>query len=102
MGSYFSFQPQIIADNPALKPLFAKSLKTSGPFARWGEDVPGMKAMLAAISRYTPEQKPDPFFLHGWIQSATVAEVLKHADETDNLTRPGVLRALESMPDVDL
>ncbi|MDQ3947049.1 MAG: ABC transporter substrate-binding protein [Actinomycetota bacterium] len=102
MGSYFSFHPQIIADNPALKPLFAASLKTSGPFARWGEDVPGMKAMLDAISRYAPEQKPDPFFLHGWIQAGIVAEVLKQAAEMDNLTRPGVLKALESMPAVKL
>jgi ABC-type branched-subunit amino acid transport system substrate-binding protein len=102
LGSYFSFHPQIIADNPALKPLVAKSLKTSGPFARWGEAVPGMKAMLDAISRYAPEQTPDPLFLHGWIQAGIVAEVLKQAAEMDNLTRPGILNALESMPAVEL
>ena len=102
IGTYFSFHPQIMADNPALKPLFAKSYKASGAFARWGEDGPGMKAMLDAITRYAPEQKPDPFFLHGWIQAGIVAEVLKRAEETNNLSRPGVLKALEGMPDVEL
>lgn len=102
IGTYFSFNPQITADNLALKRLFAERYKTSGPFARWGEDVPGMKAMLDAITRYAPDQKPDPFFLHGWIQADIVAEVLERAAETNNLNRPGMLKALESMPDVDL
>ena len=102
IGTYFSFHPQIIADNPALKPLFAARYQASGPFARWGEDVPGMKAMLDAITRYAPEQKPDPFFLHGWIQAGIVAEVLERTAETSNLNRQGILNALESMPHVDL
>lgn len=66
VGNYFSFNPQIIADNPVLKPLFEKHWKTSGPYAHWGEDVPGMKRMLEAVGRYAPDQKPDPFFVQGW------------------------------------
>jgi ABC-type branched-subunit amino acid transport system substrate-binding protein len=102
IGNTFSFDPQIIVENPALKPLFEKGWKTSGAFAHWGEDVPGMKKMLDAISRYAPDQKPDPFFVHGWIQAGIVAEILTRADAHDDLTRPGLKRALDSMADVDL
>ena len=102
IGNSFSFEPQIITENPALKPLFQKGWKTSGAFAHWGEDVPGMKKMLDAIGRYAPDQKPDPFFVQGWIQAAVVAEILDRADAADDLTRPGLIRALDSMTDVDL
>jgi ABC-type branched-subunit amino acid transport system substrate-binding protein len=102
IGNTFSFDPQIIIENPALKPLFAKVWKTSGAFAHWGEDVPGMKKMLNAIGRYAPDQKPDPFFVQGWVQAGIVAEILRRADAKDDLTRPGLIRALDSMADVDL
>jgi ABC-type branched-subunit amino acid transport system substrate-binding protein len=77
IGNTFAFDPQIIIDNPALKPLFEKGWKTSGAFAHWDEDVPGMKKMLDAVRRYAPDQKPDPFFVQGWIQAGIVAEILK-------------------------
>ncbi len=102
IGNTFAFDPQIIIDNPALKPVFEKAWKTSGAFAHWGEDVPGMKSMLDAVGRYAPDQKPDPFFVQGWIQGGIVAEILKRADAGDDLTRPGLIRALDSMTDVDL
>lgn len=102
IGNTFSFDPQIITENPALKPVFEKGWKTSGAFAHWGEDVPGMKRMLDAIKRYAPDQKPDPFFVQGWIQAGLVAEILVRADAANDLTRPGLIRALDSMADVDL
>jgi ABC-type branched-subunit amino acid transport system substrate-binding protein len=102
IGNTFSFDPQILNENPALKPLFEKGWKTSGAFAHWGEDVPGMKKMLDAISRYAPDQKPDAFFVQGWIQAGIVAEILTRAAANDDLTRPGLIRALDSMADVDL
>jgi ABC-type branched-subunit amino acid transport system substrate-binding protein len=102
IGTYFSFHRKIIDENPALKPLFERQWKTSGPFARWGEDVPGMQAMLDAITRYAPDQKPEPLFLQGWIQAAIVAEILERADAMDNLTRAGVLQAFETIGEVDL
>ncbi len=102
IGNTFSFDPQIITENPALKPVFERGWKTSGAFAHWGEDVPGMKKMLDAIGRYAPDQKPDPFFVQGWIQAGVVAEMLARADAADDLTRPGLIRALDSMAEVDL
>jgi ABC-type branched-subunit amino acid transport system substrate-binding protein len=102
IGNTFSFDPRIIIDNPKLKPLFEKGWKTSGAFAHWGEDVPGMKKMLDAIRRYAPDQKPDPFFVQGWIQAEIVAEILKRADAADDLTRPGTARALHTMTDVEM
>jgi ABC-type branched-subunit amino acid transport system substrate-binding protein len=101
IGNTFSFNAEIIIDNPKLKPLFEKSWKTSGAFAHWGEDVPGMHKMLDAIRRYAPDQQPDPFFVQGWIQAAIVAEVLERADAADDLTRPGTVRALQTMTDVE-
>jgi ABC-type branched-subunit amino acid transport system substrate-binding protein len=102
IGNTFSFDPQIIVDDPTLKPVFEKSWKTSGAFAHWGEDVPGMNNMLDAVGRYAPDQKPDPFFVQGWVQGGIVAEMLKRADAGNDLTRPGLIRALDSMADVDL
>jgi ABC-type branched-subunit amino acid transport system substrate-binding protein len=102
VGNYFSFKPQIIADNPALKPLFEKHWKTSGPYAHWGENVPGMKRMLEAIGRYAPDQSPEPLFVQGWVQAEIVAEILKRAEKMNDLTRPGIINALDSMRDVDL
>jgi hypothetical protein len=102
IGSYFSFHRKIIDEAPALKPLFERQWKTSGPFARWGEDLPGMAAMLGAITRYAPDQEPEPLFLHGWIQAAIVAEILKRADAKGDLTRAGMLEAFETINEVDL
>lgn len=102
IGNTFSFDPQIIAENPSLQPLFQKGWNTSGAYAHWGEDVPGMETMLDAVRRYAPDQKPDPFFVQGWVQARVVAEILQRADAADDLTRPGLIRALHSMGDVDL
>jgi ABC-type branched-subunit amino acid transport system substrate-binding protein len=102
IGNTFSFDPQIVIDNPQMKPLFEKGWKTSGAFAHWGEDVPGMKTMLDAIRRYAPDQKPDPFFVQGWIQAVIMAEILKRADAADDLTRGGAARALHTMTDVEM
>jgi len=101
IGNTFSFDPQIIIDNPKLKSLFENGWKTSGAFAHWGEDVPGMKTMLDAVRRYAPDQKPDAFFVQGWIQAGIVAEILERAAAADDLTRPGMARALDTMADVE-
>jgi ABC-type branched-subunit amino acid transport system substrate-binding protein len=101
IGNYFAFKPEVLAELPALKAVFQKHWKTSGPFARWGEDVPGMKRLLEAVGRYAPAQQPDPFFVQGWIQAEIVAEILKRADAANDLTRPGIIKALESMREFD-
>lgn len=101
IGNYFAFKPEILVETPALKPVFAHHWKTSGPFAHWGEDVPGMKRMLDAIGRYAPDQQPDPFFVQGWIQAEVIAEILERADARNDLTRPGIIKALETMRDFD-
>ena len=102
IGGGFSFNPRIIADNPALKPVFEKHRKTSGPFAHWGEDVHGMQRMLDAVGRYAPDQKPDHLFIQGWTQAAIVTEILNRADTMNDLTRQGIIKALETMEDLDL
>jgi hypothetical protein len=61
-----------------------------------------MKKMLDATARYAPDQKPESLFVQGWIQAEIIAEILKRADRANDLTRSGVIKALESMRDVDL
>ncbi|HEX2053463.1 MAG TPA: ABC transporter substrate-binding protein [Actinomycetota bacterium] len=102
IGNTFAFDPQIIIGNPKLKPLFQNGWKTSRAFAHWGEDVPGMKTMLDAVRRYAPDQKPDAFFVQGWIQAGIVAEILERAAAVGDLTRPGMARALDTMADVEM
>jgi hypothetical protein len=58
--------------------------------------------MLEAIQRYAPDQTPEHLFLQGWIQARIVTEILKRADDGNDLTRSGIVEALEGMGELEL
>jgi branched-chain amino acid transport system substrate-binding protein len=94
---------------------FVPILKLSGPlganmlvvniFAMPGEDVPGMKKLIAASKKYfgdkwmPADQKIHPYYVYGWINAMIFAEGLKKAGK--NLTRDGLVKAMESIKDFD-
>jgi hypothetical protein len=75
-------------------------LASQGP--QWGDmSVPGMKQMLDDIARFKPAQKPDIYFAFGYAQALTVSKLLEKAVELGDLSRAGVMKALDQLGDVD-
>jgi hypothetical protein len=75
-------------------------LASQGP--QWGDTtVPGMKQMLDDIARYSPDQKPDIYFAFGYTQALTVSKLLEKAVALGDLSRAGIVKALDQLGDVD-
>ncbi len=75
-------------------------LASQGP--EWGDtSVPGMKQMLDDIAKYSPSQKPDIYFSFGYVQAFTVSKLLEKAVALGDLSRPGIMKALDQLGDVD-
>src|SRR5436309_1587469 len=111
-GHALGYDPQWILQSPAfsplllgvpsLVPLLSKAWVVSQG-ASWGDtSKPGMKQMLADVARYAPDQKPDGFFEFGYTESKITYAILKKAVENNDLTRNGLLKAFESLKNVDL
>jgi len=87
---------------PSLVPLLSKAWVVSQG-ATWGDtSKPGMKQMLDDVAKYAPDQKPDGFFEFGYTESKITYAILKKAIENNDLTRDGLLKAFESLKNVDL
>src|SRR5437588_12879320 len=100
-GHALGYDPQWILQSPAfsplllgvpsLVPLLSKAWVVSQG-ATWGDtSKPGMKQMLADVSKYAPDQKPDGFFEFGYTESKITYAILKKAIENNDLTRDGLL-----------
>src|SRR5437763_5582619 len=111
-GHALGYDPQWILQSPAfsplllgvpsLVPLLSKAWVVSQG-ATWGDtSKPGMKQMLADVAKYAPDQKPDGFFEFGYTESKITYAILKKAIENNDLTRDGLLKAFESLKNVDL
>jgi ABC-type branched-subunit amino acid transport system substrate-binding protein len=111
-GHALGYDPQWILQSPAfsplllgvpsLVPLLSKAwIVNQG--ASWGDtSVPGMKQMLADVAKYAPDQKPDGFFEFGYTESKITYAILKKAFDNGDITRNGLLKAFESLKNVDL
>jgi branched-chain amino acid transport system substrate-binding protein len=67
------------------------------PFAFWGENVPGMKAPMAAAKKTDPEGVHTVRYIQGWSAMMAMWEGLKRADKAGELNGPGLKKALESL-----
>ena len=106
-AAQLGFAPQWIALSPAwATPLAHSPLKDylekhvwvvfEGP--EWGDTtVTAMREMLAAKDKYRPEQKPDLYFGAGWVIAAGTHALLEKAVASGDLSRGGLLRAMEGM-----
>lgn len=64
----------------------------------WGDPaIPGMAEMIADLEKYGGEQGPDPYFGFGYNQAKAVHQLLEKAVELGDLSREGILKALESI-----
>jgi ABC-type branched-subunit amino acid transport system substrate-binding protein len=61
------------------------------------ESVPGMSEMIRIQETYTPDQEPDVYFNFGYNESRAVHQVLEQAVEDGDLSREGVVEAMNSI-----
>lgn len=87
---------------PALVPLLSKAWVVSQG-ATWGDtSKPGMREMLDDVAKYAPDQKPDGFFQFGYTESKITYAIIKKALDNGDITRDGMLKAFESLKNLDL
>jgi ABC-type branched-subunit amino acid transport system substrate-binding protein len=76
------------------------ALVTEGP--EWGdESVEGMKQLLADTAKYSPDQAPDIYYLFGYAQAWSMAQVLERAVELGDLSRKGIVEAMNTVGTLD-
>jgi ABC-type branched-subunit amino acid transport system substrate-binding protein len=64
----------------------------------WGDTtVAGMKELIDAIAGSAPDQVPDYYLVSGWVGAASTAALLETAVKAGDLSRVGILKALEAM-----
>ncbi len=81
---------------PALQALYLQS----GPWAPYGADTPGHKAMRDAVgSKFS--SGPSDGWTAGWIWSYPLKAALQKAVDSKDLTRTGLLNAVKALDTVD-
>ena len=74
-----------------------------GQGATWGDtSVPGMAEMLNNIQKYAPSQQPDGYFEFGYTEAKVTYAILKKAFDNGDVTRAGLLKAFNSLQNVDV
>ena len=87
---------------PALAPLMARAW-VMGQGAVWGDkSSSGMTQLLSDVAKFAPKQKPDAFFQAGYTYAKVTYAILKKAFDNNDITRDGLLKAFESLHNVDL
>lgn len=69
------------------------------------ESVPGMKELVETLKRFPPKRKVaegDFYLTFGFNQAKAVLAVLEQAVENGDLSKPGVLKAVEDLDKVEL
>jgi branched-chain amino acid transport system substrate-binding protein len=69
--------------------------------ASWGEDVPAMDEMLAAVEQHAPNQQPDNWLVTGWISGMVTHAALEAACENGDLSREGIASVMPGL-EVDM
>lgn len=107
-AAQLGYEPVFIGNEGAYVPALAKALgdllvdfRHATAIAVWGEDVPGMDDLQAALAEHAPDASPDDFITRGWIDASVMAAVLARACENGDLTRAGIIAAMEGL-EVDL
>jgi ABC-type branched-subunit amino acid transport system substrate-binding protein len=96
LGTNPTWNPGLL-DGPAAAAITAQYLQ-SGPVQPYGADTPGHRAMRAALGDI-PE--PNEGHTAGWVFSYPMKAALTKAAENKDLTRAGLLAAVNSLTSVD-
>ena len=106
-AAQLQFVPQWVGQSPTWTGAFAKSplapylqanflLAAEG--TEWGDtSVKGMADMLDRLQKYTPSQQPDIYFVFGYYQAQATTALLEKAVANGDLSRDGLLAALNDM-----
>ncbi|MQA09058.1 MAG: ABC transporter substrate-binding protein [Pseudonocardiaceae bacterium] len=95
IGTSPTWNPGLLA-SPAAEALKAMYLQ-SGPWAPFGSDTPGHRAMRKALGKV----EPNDGYTSGWVWSYPLKAALEKATQNGNLTREGLLEAVQSLREVD-
>jgi ABC-type branched-subunit amino acid transport system substrate-binding protein len=71
----------------------------------WGDikvGCEGMKELLDNHKKFGGDQPPDYYFVFGYTQARVVHQILERAVEMGDLTRAGVVKAFESLKNVNM
>jgi ABC-type branched-subunit amino acid transport system substrate-binding protein len=106
-AAQLNFTPQWIGQSPTWVGILAASpvgpylqenflLMSEGP--EWGDtSSEGMAQMLEDLEQYAPDQGPDIYFAFGYAQAWSMAQILERAVELGDLSREGILEAMETV-----
>lgn len=87
-----------MATEPAIQDYLAEHFWLMGDGPAWGDrSVPGMAQMLDAAERYAPDQEPSRYFVTGYLQSWTLHQVLEQAVASGDVSREGILAAVNEV-----
>ncbi|RZT26601.1 amino acid/amide ABC transporter substrate-binding protein (HAAT family) [Kribbella sp. VKM Ac-2569] len=104
------FKSPFIGTSPTWNPALLKSpaapaltalYRQSGPWAPYGTDTPGHKALAASIDQATFKAAPNDGYTAGWVWSYPLKAALQKAVDSKDLTRAGLLAAVKSLQTVD-
>ena len=87
---------------PAVAKETAEGVTGVVPHVPFGENVPGMKALVDFHKKNHPNDTHDALYVRGWASATVWLEGLRRADKAGKLTGEGVKAALETLKDFDL
>ncbi|MGE0554521.1 MAG: ABC transporter substrate-binding protein [Gemmatimonadales bacterium] len=106
-AAQMGFEPQWIAQSPAwhstlldspLRDYYRDHLWLLASGTEWGDTTAaGSADMIEAVSRYAPDQKPDLYASTGYLLGLTAGALLERALASGDLSRTGLLRALDGL-----
>ncbi|OYD68302.1 ABC transporter substrate-binding protein [Rhodococcus sp. OK302] len=106
-SAQLDFKPKWVGYSAAWNAALAKPLAglmdniyVSASYGVLADDVQGIADMKAALAKYAPNEEPSNFQVVGWLSGVATQAVLEKACENKDLTRDGVLAAMENL-DVD-
>jgi len=101
------FAPQWIGQSPTwigalgaspLAPYLQANFLVASEGTEYGDtSVPGMEELVRIKDQYAPTQAPDVYFNFGYLQAKAVTALLEKAVEMGDLSREGILAALEEL-----
>jgi ABC-type branched-subunit amino acid transport system substrate-binding protein len=114
-AAQLGFAPRFIGQSPSWIGTLAKS--PVAPFLTqtmwvvtdascgWGEvgaGCEGMKELIDNVAKFASDQVPDYYFTFGYTQARIVHQILEKAVADGDLTRAGVVKAFETLSDVNM
>jgi len=90
-GNYPSYSFKLLGTE--LAPLLGESYISSNYTVIWGDDVPGMEALVSEFQERRPDAPISDYYVRGWAEAMATHQILEKAAENGDMTRAGVLAA---------